>query len=273
MMVLFAFVWLLVSLSGEAQVLWGFNFDGSSDLRYDSDTAIWYGGVPATIPPPVLTHEVVDSGDPAHENVLRVTVDSSANINNWYAAWQGTPVTKTVASYDAAHTFLTFDLLVYLLRPFHAKIYYNSPPMNTRNLQVDVMPTVTGSFQRFTVPLSAFAVTYFENTPPNNPTLFEFGIRGDSTQPDTTWPFTATNVFVLDNIMYSVSPPLSIANSGNTLVLSWVTNAGNFVLQQSSDFIVPNWVAVTNTLNVVSGQNQVIISPVAGRSFYRLVGP
>jgi hypothetical protein len=264
--------WLLASHSTTAQVLWDIDFDTSTDLLYWNTTSIYYSGG-GTIPPPVITSATVNTGEPAHQNALRFSVDASANTDHYYSAWQAIPVAETVATYDPQHTFLSFDLLVYQLRPVHAKIYYCGWLNNIRNLEIDAIPTVTGSFQRFTLPLSSFTVTWFSDTPPNNPTTFEFGIRGDAAHPDTTWPFAPTNVFLLDNILYTVSPTLSITNSGTNLILWWPTNASSFTLQQNLDAASPDWLPVTNSPVKTNGQNQVLVAPVTGRHFYRLVGP
>ena len=66
------------------------------------------------------------------------------------------------------------------------------------------------------------------------------------------------------------TPVLSIKNSGNAAIVSWPSNFTGFILQQSSDLTATNWVDVTNSVNVVENENQVIISTVIGNNFYRL---
>ncbi len=63
-------------------------------------------------------------------------------------------------------------------------------------------------------------------------------------------------------------PTLSIAQSGNGVILSWPWPSRCFRLQQSSD--LTNWVDSTFTINVVGNQNQVVISPAPNNLFFRL---
>ncbi|MGA2281611.1 MAG: hypothetical protein ABSG80_15060 [Verrucomicrobiota bacterium] len=69
---------------------------------------------------------------------------------------------------------------------------------------------------------------------------------------------------------------LNINSSASTgAVLSWLVPSTNFVLQQNPDLTTTNWTDVTNTptLNLTNLQNQVIVSPSTGNSFYRLKTP
>jgi hypothetical protein len=63
-------------------------------------------------------------------------------------------------------------------------------------------------------------------------------------------------------------PALSIARSGNGVVLSWSWPSTCFILQQSSDLI--HWADSTYAINVVGNQNQVVVSPALGNLFFRL---
>jgi hypothetical protein len=122
--------WLLGPGLAAGQVLLDFDFDSSSDLQYQSSRAQYTGSAP-----PVVVFATVDGGQSPQGNALRVSGDSSQMTNVWYGAWQGTPFTRPGVSYDPAHTFLSFDLLVSELKPIHVKLYYNSLPQNTRNLK------------------------------------------------------------------------------------------------------------------------------------------
>jgi hypothetical protein len=66
------------------------------------------------------------------------------------------------------------------------------------------------------------------------------------------------------------APVLSIGHSGNEVIVSWPANFSNFILQQNNDLATPNWVDVTNSVNVVGEENQVVISPAVDNNFYRL---
>ena len=71
------------------------------------------------------------------------------------------------------------------------------------------------------------------------------------------------------------TPRLNLAPSDTGLVLSWLVPSTNFMLQQNSDLSTSNWMTVTNAtaLNLTNLQNQVILPPPAGNSFYRLATP
>ncbi|MBI3852010.1 MAG: putative Ig domain-containing protein [Verrucomicrobia bacterium] len=66
----------------------------------------------------------------------------------------------------------------------------------------------------------------------------------------------------------SVSMPQS-----NAMALTWPTNSSGFVLQQNFRLGTTNWNDVTNAVTVVGTNNQVILPPLAGNSFYRLMRP
>jgi hypothetical protein len=68
------------------------------------------------------------------------------------------------------------------------------------------------------------------------------------------------------------SPQLNIAPSSGNLVVSWVIPSTSFGLQQNCDLTSINWATVTNppAFNLTNLQNQVILSPPPGNSFYRL---
>jgi hypothetical protein len=70
------------------------------------------------------------------------------------------------------------------------------------------------------------------------------------------------------------APQLSFSTpQANTLVILWPTNFSGFVLQHSPDLGTPNWLDAANPVTVVGTNNQVIISPLEGRSFFRLSHP
>lgn len=56
----------------------------------------------------------------------------------------------------------------------------------------------------------------------------------------------------------------------NTLVITWPTGVGGYVLQQNSDLGTSNWLPVTAPVTIVNGQNQVTVSTASGIKFYRL---
>ncbi len=81
---------------------------------------------------------------------------------------------------------------------------------------------------------------------------------------------TATNSFTV----FVTQPVLSIKLiQTNSAIISWSNPATGFVLQQNAALNTTNWVNNTNPTNVVSGQNQVTVTPPAGTNFYRLLHP
>jgi hypothetical protein len=66
------------------------------------------------------------------------------------------------------------------------------------------------------------------------------------------------------------APALSITRSGTNSVLAWPASFSGFVLQHNMDLPTTNWVTVTNSIEAVNGQNQVILPVVDARTFFRL---
>jgi hypothetical protein len=70
------------------------------------------------------------------------------------------------------------------------------------------------------------------------------------------------------------SPLLSIRfTSTNTVIVSWPSSSTGFVLQQNSDLSNTNWVAPLETTSDDSTNRFIIVSPLAGNRFYRLLKP
>jgi hypothetical protein len=76
---------------------------------------------------------------------------------------------------------------------------------------------------------------------------------------------------------WQLVPTLNITVAGTNAVLSWpdLSSTAGYVLQQNSDLTTTNWIDVTDTptLNLTNLQNQVLLSPTNGNSFYRLRSP
>lgn len=69
-------------------------------------------------------------------------------------------------------------------------------------------------------------------------------------------------------------PPLAIVRTDtNTVVVFWPSRWVGFVLQRNVDLSPTNWRFVTNAVSVVGANNEVILSPVIGHEFFRLVYP
>jgi hypothetical protein len=83
-------------------------------------------------------------------------------------------------------------------------------------------------------------------------------------------------IFMADNMQVSPGPPalrVSAAAGAGAAVLAWPVANSGFTLQQSFDLGTHSWSLVTNAVNVVGNENQVLLSPLAGAQFYRLVQP
>jgi hypothetical protein len=69
-----------------------------------------------------------------------------------------------------------------------------------------------------------------------------------------------------------VSLAINHVAGNNTAVISWPPVNG-YVVQQSSSLSTTNWVAATNSINVVNGQNQIVVPITNGAQYYRLALP
>lgn len=71
----------------------------------------------------------------------------------------------------------------------------------------------------------------------------------------------------------AASPSLTIAQSGNTVIVSWPASATGFVLRQSIDLNTPNWTTPLDTITDNGTAKSISISPNAGNRFFRLFKP
>ena len=70
------------------------------------------------------------------------------------------------------------------------------------------------------------------------------------------------------------APLLTITlTTTNTALVSWAYPSAGFNLQQNAAIGSSNWLPVTNSVNTVGSEFQVIISPPVGNRFYRLKSP
>lgn len=77
----------------------------------------------------------------------------------------------------------------------------------------------------------------------------------------------------LDAIAFQPAPALTIQHTTNGVIIGWPASATGFQLQQNTNLTTTNWVTNTAPTNVVSGTNQVTISPASGTTFFRLINP
>jgi hypothetical protein len=64
-----------------------------------------------------------------------------------------------------------------------------------------------------------------------------------------------------------------VLTTTNTVVVAWPNPSTGFTLQENPAAGTLSWTAITNQINVVGSENQVIVSPPAGNRFYRLYHP
>ena len=64
-------------------------------------------------------------------------------------------------------------------------------------------------------------------------------------------------------------PNLSIAHSGNNVIVSWA-NTGSYTLQQTANLAPANWVTSGYTISTSNGTNSITVTPPTGNLFFRL---
>jgi len=57
----------------------------------------------------------------------------------------------------------------------------------------------------------------------------------------------------------------------NTVVVAWPNPSDGFSLQQNGSVGSGSWAAVTNVSTVVGSEKQIIVAPLAGNRFFRLI--
>jgi hypothetical protein len=107
-----------------------------------------------------------------------------------------------------------------------------------------------------------------------------YSVSGTIGQPDaghmSGGNFTIDGGFwgIIGAIQSPGSPLLRVLfTSTNTVIVAWPAPSTGFSLQQNSDLNSTVWSAVTNTVNVVGSENQIVVAPPAGNRFYRLKNP
>jgi hypothetical protein len=66
---------------------------------------------------------------------------------------------------------------------------------------------------------------------------------------------------------------MTITPSGTNLIIAWPAPSTGFLLQENSNPGTSNWVYSTYPTNVYGTQNQVTVTPLLNRRFYRLFQP
>ena len=107
-----------------------------------------------------------------------------------------------------------------------------------------------------------------------------YSLSGTIGQHDAGGPMTGGNYaltggfWALFAVQTPGAPVLHIFLTGtNTAVVAWPAPSTGYVLQQNTNLVSTAWLGVTNSVNVVGSENQVIISPPAGNRYFRLFHP
>lgn len=108
----------------------------------------------------------------------------------------------------------------------------------------------------------------------------QFTVSGTIGQHDAGGPmvgggYSLTGGFwsLLAVVQTAGSPTLRIfLTSTNTAVIAWPASATGFNLQQNTDLKTANWLPAGSSI-AAGSENQVIITPPAGREFFRLIRP
>jgi hypothetical protein len=70
------------------------------------------------------------------------------------------------------------------------------------------------------------------------------------------------------------APLLTMAHSGNSVVVSWPLSAGGFTLQQNGNLAnATGWSTYGGTVSTNNGVNSITLTPPAGNLFFRLCHP
>jgi len=107
-----------------------------------------------------------------------------------------------------------------------------------------------------------------------------YTVSGTIGQPDaghmTGGNFTLDGGFwgIIGAVQSPGSPLLRVLlTSTNTVLVAWPAPSTGFSLQQNTNLNTTIWAGVTNAVNVVGSENQVIVAPPTGNRFYRLKNP
>ena len=107
-----------------------------------------------------------------------------------------------------------------------------------------------------------------------------YSLAGTIGQPDAG-PSLSVGSFSLTGGFWSLfsapSPNLPVLRTQltptNTLVISWPSSLGGFALQQTTSLASSNWSTPTETVNDDGANKFIIVNPVAGSRFFRLLKP
>jgi hypothetical protein len=98
--------------------------------------------------------------------------------------------------------------------------------------------------------------------------------NGTPVSTSASYSFMASTNRTLVANFAPLNPKLNILlTAPDKVLLSWSSSLTGYVLQPNLVLGTTNWVNATDIVQVVDGQNQVIVSPLTGNCFYRLFHP
>jgi hypothetical protein len=107
-----------------------------------------------------------------------------------------------------------------------------------------------------------------------------YAVSGTIGQYDAGGPMTGGNYSLTGGfwVLYAVqtpgAPTLRIfLTASNTAVVAWPSLSAGYTLQYNTNLATTNWQSVMNAISVVGTENQVIISPLDGNKYFRLLHP
>jgi len=74
-------------------------------------------------------------------------------------------------------------------------------------------------------------------------------------------------------VLETIAPTLRIFLEGTNAVLAWPISTPAFQLQQNTSLAGTNWATMTNQVQVVGSENQVMVAPSFAPQFFRLQYP
>ena len=104
-----------------------------------------------------------------------------------------------------------------------------------------------------------------------------YAVSGTLGQPDAGGAMTGGNYSLSGGFWSLIAvvqsaglPNLSIAHSGNSVIVSW-PNTGSYTLQQNANLALANgWATSGYTISTSSGTNSITVTPPVGNLFFRL---
>lgn len=163
--------------------------------------------------------------------------------------------------------------------------------MKTKNVQQNPKCNICGVVLVLVAALSAFAVSrasaqnysidwFTIDGGGGTSTGGVYSVSGTIGQPDaghmSGGNFTIDGGFwgIIAAVQSPGAPLLRVVlSSTNTVVVAWPAPSTGFSLQQNSDLNTTAWGSITNTVNVVGSENQIIVAPPVGNRFFRLKNP